>query len=105
MSETVHYKGTLKPTGKTILEFIKGDKIPDYYDNEKEYFEDEYYQNATLIDNQVYTVEKEDVDIHDDILNIKKIGDNFEFEFKYYNGGCCFEEALEYAFKKLSKLK
>jgi len=58
MSETVHYIGKLKPTGKRINEYLGDVKIPEYYET-------------------------------------------VDFQVKYYNGGCCFSEALDEAMKKV----
>ena len=98
MSETVHYKGTLKPTGKTVSEYVKEkcSEIPEYYDDEKEYFDDTFYYAAVEVSGQVYEVEKEDIDPDYDIFIASKNDDeSISFEVKYYNGGCSFTEAIE----------
>ena len=59
MSETVHYKGKLIPTGKTLAEFDP--KASDIYD---------HYYDAVEIDGMIYTVEKTDIDPDYDIERI-----------------------------------
>lgn len=89
MSETVHYKGKLTPTGKTLAEFDPN--ADDIYD---------HYYNAVEIDGMVYTVEKTDIDPDYDIFNSTKNEDGtIDFEVKYYNGGCGFNEAIDEALK------
>lgn len=110
MSETVHYKGLLKKvtrdTGETLEEQCKrllGNKeLPSYFDSYQEYLLDEHYQNFYIQDNDLYLVEKEEIDPDSNIFNanIKDNGD-IEFEVKYYNGSCSFDEAIDIAFKTL----
>ena len=88
MSETVHYKGRLIPTGKTEKEYCgDGDIFDHYYD-------------AVVIEGMVYTVEKINIDPDFDIFNSTKNEDgSIDFEVKYYNGGCSFNEAIDEAVK------
>ncbi len=89
MSETVHYKGKLTPTGKTLAEFDPN--AVDIYD---------HYYDAVEIDGMVYAVEKTDIDPDYDIFNSTKNEDGtIDFEVKYYNGGCGFNEAIDEALK------
>lgn len=102
MSETVHYKGKLKPTGKTVSEYVKEkcSEIPEYYNDEKEYFNDTFYNAAVEVSGQVYEVEKEDVDSDYDIfIAIKNDDGSISFEVMYYNGACSFDEAIDQAIK------
>jgi hypothetical protein len=99
VSETVHYKGKLTPTGKTALEFI-GDKDISDYDDIEEYFTDNFYKYAVLFEGKVFIVDKQDIDQDTDVFNSSKNDDgSIDFEVKYYNGGCCFNEAMEEALK------
>ena len=89
MSDTVHYRGVLKPTGKTLTEYAGEDA--DIYD-------DKFYQKIAIIDDLVYEVEKTELDPCDDIFRATKNADgSIDFEIKYYNGGCSFYDAVEYA--------
>jgi len=100
MSETVHYIGKLKPTGKTVSDYIDY-KIPENY-TLKEFFDEKYYKAAYAIDDQVFEVEKAEFDDCDDILIASKNDDgSIDFQVKYYNGGCSFSEALDCAIKQL----
>lgn len=89
MSETVHYKGKLKPTGKTEEEYCgEGDDIYDHY------------YKAVIVHGMVYEVEKEEIDPYSDLLISNKNEDGtIDFEVKYHNGGCSFNEAIEEATK------
>lgn len=92
MSETVHYKGKLIPTGKTLKEFDP--ETSDIYD---------HYLHAVEIDGMVYVVKKKDIDPDGDILRSTKNEDGtIDFEVRYYNGGCSFNEAIEEALKNNS---
>lgn len=94
MSEDVYKRGKLVPTGKTVEEF----------DPHTNCFEDDYYETAVVIDGYVFTVESEDVNIYDDIFKASENKDgSIDFELKYYNGGCGFSEAIEYALKNIDK--
>lgn len=87
MSETKHYKGKLIPTGKTLAEFDPN--AADIYD---------HYEDAVLIDGLVYTVEKQSIDPWGDLFKSNQTADGtIDFEVKYYNGGCGFNEAIDYS--------
>ncbi|PLR99584.1 hypothetical protein [Bacillus sp. T33-2] len=110
MSETVHYKGVLKKVERhedeTLEEqckrLLNNKDLPSYFDNYQEYFSDEYYYKFTIQNGVIYSIEKEDVDPDIDIFNAS-VGDNGEinFEVRYYNGGCGFDEAIEEAIKTI----
>ncbi len=95
MSETVHYKGKLTPTNKTLEEY---DPLAvDIHDIED-------YQSAVEIEGYIYTVEKDEVDQENDIYSASLNDDgSIDFEVKYYNGGCGFHEAIDTAFEVISK--
>jgi hypothetical protein len=79
---------------------LENKELPPYFDCYAEYLLDEHYQKYVIIDEIVYYVQKEDVDTESDIFKATKNPDgNFEFEVRYYNGGCGFEEAIEEALK------
>lgn len=91
MSETVHYKGKLIPTGKTLAEFDSD--ADDIYD---------HYEKAVEINEQIYLVEKADIDVDANIFESSENDDgSIDFEVKYYNGGCGFNEAIDYALKNI----
>lgn len=87
MSETVHYKGKLVPTGKTLTEFDPN--ADDIYD---------HYERAVEIDGMIYMVEKTDINPDEDIFRSTKNDDGtIDFEVKYYNACCSFNEAIDEA--------
>jgi hypothetical protein len=110
LSETVHYKGVLKKVeryeGETLEEQCKrlmdNKELPSYFDSYEEYFVDENYQKITIQNGVVYRVEKEEVDPDSDIFKARINENNdIEFEVRYYNGGCGFDEAIEEAVKSI----
>lgn len=102
MSETNHYKGKLKPTGKDVVTYVEGHQIPDYYDDEQEYFDDALCGSAVFYEGQVYEIDRDEYEDCDDIFEASKNDDGtINFHVKYYNGGCGFSEALEYATDKI----
>ena len=100
MSETEHFKGKLKPTGKDITTYVEGHKIPDYYEDEKEYFGEQLCDCAVSIGGQVYEIERAEYEDDDDIFesSLNKDG-SIDFQVKYYDAACGFSEALDYAIK------
>lgn len=110
LSETVHYKGVLKTIerheGETLEEqckrLLENKELPSYFDSYAEYLLDENYKKITIQNGVVYLIEKEEVDPDGDIFNAS-INDNgeIEFEVRYYNGGCGFDEAIEEAIKSI----
>lgn len=112
MSDTVHYKGVLKPVeklgGETLEEqcrrVLSGKELPSYFDSYQEYLLDMNYMQMTIQDGILYAVERENVDPYTDIFNAQR-QENGEiaFEVRYYNGGCGFDEAIEEAFTQLDK--
>ncbi len=112
MSETVHYKGTLikieRENNETLEDLCKKELIkqgkninsmPTYYKKFAEWLLDDNYEQFIIYKDELYQVDKKHVDVDEDIMIIKKIDNKtFEFEVKYYDGGCCFDEAIETAF-------
>lgn len=87
MSETEHRKDTLKPTGKTLKQYAP--QVDDIYDLDGA---------AVEIDGLIYEVEETRFEPYDDIFESSKNEDgSINFEVKYYNGGCGFQEAIGYA--------
>lgn len=98
MSKTEHKKGKLKPTGKSVEQYMADVKIPDYYSSEIDYFNDEMYDKAVCIDGIVYEIECEDVDVFGNIAEADVNADGtIDFEVKFYNGGACMSEMINKA--------
>lgn len=110
MSETVHYKGVLKqieryegePLEEQCKRLLENKDLPSYFDSYAEYLIDENYQKITIQNGIVYRVEKEEVDPDSDIFkaSINDQGE-IEYEVRYYNGGCGFDEAIEEALRSI----
>lgn len=93
MSEDVYYTGKLIPTGKTLKEFDPD--ADDIYDR---------YREAVEIDGEVYLVNMKNVDAHSNIFEASKNSDgSINFTIKYYNGGCGFNEAIDYALENMEE--
>lgn len=60
------------------------------------------FNNILIIDGLAYKVlEKKNLD-DEDIFEVKDLGNGeYSFLVQYYNGGCSFDEAIQYGFKKL----
>ena len=102
MSDYEHIRGTLKTTNKSIDEYLGNVVLESYHSDKKEYFEDVFYRKAFEINGIVYEVESKEINPYDDIYNASlNENGNIDFELKYYNGGCSFNEALEAALEKL----
>ena len=94
--------GDVEETAKKILE-KEGKEIKDYYEGYVDQLHSEFYKDYVEHDGKLYKVEKEELDLLDDIFEAEEFGDCFNFEVKYYNGGCGFHEAIELALKKLKE--
>lgn len=108
MSETVHYKGVLKKIERYENEtledqckrLLNGVELPSYYDSYEEFFSDERSDKAVIQDGIIYKVEKEEINL--DIFIARKLNESeIEFELRYYDGGCSFNEAINEAFKNM----
>lgn len=103
MSETEHYKGKLiKIDGLDGLSFSEAIEVlkEKYEIEESDYYEEDNYlesENLIYINNVFYEMQRKQYDAYDDIIEAKKIDNGYEFELRYYNGGCGFSEALEEA--------
>lgn len=112
MSETVHYKGVLKKVERFKEENLEAQckrllgniELPSYFNSYEEFLLDNYYKTMTIQNDEVYEVEKIEVDAESGIFNssLKENGD-IAFEVRYYNGGCGFDEAIEAAMKNIDK--
>jgi hypothetical protein len=101
MSETEHHVGKLIPTGQSVDSYVKDCKIPSYYDSNQEYFDDAFTQVAYAIGGIVYEVETKNVEGEDIATSSRNDDGSIDFQVRFYNGGCSFNEAIEDALKKL----
>ena len=110
MSEMVHYTGklqliekypneTLDELCKRILSENNYSELNEYCDSWVEMLCDELYGKYIIANENVYKViEKNYNDIDSDIFNAHDNNDGtIDYEVLYYNGGCSFDEAIEYA--------
>ncbi len=93
-------KGTIEETCRSILSEMGIDDVED--GEARERLDDEGYRKYFITDSVVYEAIYQEVDIDCDIFNATKNTDGIiDFEIKFYNGGCSFNEALEEALKKI----
>jgi hypothetical protein len=115
MSETKYLTGTLTPIvlneNETLEE--RAEKIckeADWepYDDESwlDVIKDDGYRAYFVFNNSIYGIEYDEHEDNEDIFDASKNEDGIiDFTLKYYNGGCGFNEALEYAISDLEKEK
>ncbi len=113
MSETEHHKGKLtelKPVGNETLQDLAKRLLVEHKIKVKDgedYLErltDELYKDYIIVFNKLYLVEDKKLDADGDIMNASTNADGtIDFEVRYYNGGCGFHEAIEYAVNKMKK--
>lgn len=114
MSEMVHYTGKIAPVGKLpnetleeqckrILEKYNYLDLKSYCDSWREMLCDELYERYVIAGGEVYkVVEKNHKDMDSDIFNAHDNYDGtIDYEVMYYNGGCSFNEAIEYALEDM----
>lgn len=110
MSEEVHYKGTLTKVVKLEGEIIEDQckrlldnkELESYYDSYEEKLLDQGYYDYIVREDTLYSVEKQDINPYEDVFIANKNQDGtISFELKYYNGGCGFNEAIEYALENI----
>lgn len=112
MSDYEHYKGILRIVERQEDEslesqckrILENKELLSYYDTYQEMLLGDFYEKYIIHDDTLYSVEKQNIDPYDDIFNasLNENGD-INFEVRYYNGGCGFDEAIEYALNKFIK--
>lgn len=115
MSDYVNYRGKLKLIRKedneTYDDFCKrlaltcpgcDENLPSYYDTWEEYLVYEFYDYYVVVGENVYKImSKEQIDYNESTFDLTKLQDEeYKYNVRYYNGGCCFSEAIQYAFKE-----
>ena len=95
MSETEHHVGKLKPTGRSVDHYVSDCDIPDYYESKQEYFDDVFTEKAYSISGMVYEVETKNVEGEDVAISKVNSDGTIDFQVRFYNGSCSFNEAIE----------
>jgi len=77
----------------------KFDKFEAYWDSYTECLEDQGYRTYYIGNGAIYKIEAETLDPEADIFkaNKNRAEGTIEFEIRFYNGGCSFNEALDKA--------
>lgn len=67
-------------------------------------FSDFFYMRYFIIEDILYEIHNNKLNIYDEIFNIDWNYDgSINYELKYYNGGCSFNEAIDNAIKRKIK--
>lgn len=76
--------------------------MPSYYDTWEEYLICEFYDYYVVVGENVYRIiSKQQIDYDESTFDLTKLQDEeYKYNVRYYNGGCCFSEAIQYAFKE-----
>lgn len=114
MSEMVHYSGklqlveklpneTLEEQCERILKENKYLALSKYCDSWREMLCDKLYEQYMIAYGEVYKViEKNHRDMDEDIFDACENTDGtIDYEVMYYDGGCSFNEAIEYALEDM----
>jgi len=115
MSYWEHYKGnltkverleneSLEEQCKRLLEGKMSREVilPDYYDSYAEMLIDEFYEEYYVYNGILYLMYREFIDSEGDIFNAnEEENGTINFEVRYWNGGCGFNEAIERAVKNI----
>lgn len=118
MSEQVLVTGTIKKVDlgfgapeSYMMKILKEKSLWDGYIKDKEkypsldhsikdYFLDMMYKEYEMINGELYQVVDYNESGAEDIFKATDNGDGtYDFTLSYYNGGCCFSEAIEEAMK------
>ena len=102
MSNKEYHVGTVKNTELGIPEYINTlpqNQRPDPahlgWMSIEDWFQENMYGFAILIDGEVWTIQDKDLYIDDSIFDVTKLPDgSYAYTLQFYNGGCSFEEAL-----------
>jgi len=114
MSETVHYSGILTEIipqeGKSLHDVARKILGPSYEEEINKDFDgaaleclqDNCCSEYTVVAGKLYKITEKKDSSYSDIFNASRNPDGtINFEVKYYNGGCGFDEAIEIALKKI----
>lgn len=113
MSEQVYESGklklirkkpneTLEEQCKRILEKYNKDTELDFYDSYVEMFNEEFYYDYVILDNNIYKVVELFNPELEDIYHLHDNKDGtMNFVLSYYNGRYSFNEAIEKAYERM----
>ena len=111
MGETEHLVGKLIPveievdaetTAMHILTELGMELDLFYYKTALDQLDSEAYKKYVVRGGAIYKVEMSDQDPHRNIFKASKNADgSYDFEVKYYNGGCSFYEAIDAALDRV----
>lgn len=109
MSEVEYHKGILKKVpmwdGENIEDQIKrvlkNAEIGKWCKNYVETILSDYSKEYTVIKNTLYEIKDENYEDTEEIFeSTEKPDGTIDYVVRFYNGGCCLNEALEYALKR-----
>lgn len=69
-----------------------------------EYIGDELWEEVIVIDGTLYKIIDEELDPSDSYINVEHVGlGEFRYDCRFYNGGTCLSEMIEYGIKNTLK--
>jgi len=109
MSQNESYKGILfevpKINNETLEEqcrrLLNNIDLKDYYHSYKEMLD--YDTDYIIFNDMVYDYKSEELDPYEHFIATKNDDGTINFSVAYYNGGCGFKEAIEYALKSMKE--
>ena len=97
----IDFDGTIEEKCKHVVTELTVFKKEAYHHSYKDVLEDGGYRAYYIGDNEVYQIVNNE-SFEDDTSIFKAVQNNdgtIDYEVRFYNGGCGFNEALDYAMK------
>lgn len=102
MSDYEAYKGTLIPTKMTVNEYVTH-RATEKFDNAEDFFNDNYWEEAFIIDGMVYEPELEQIDTEDLYMASRNDDGSIDILVNYYNGGSGLSDAIDTAIEYMKR--
>lgn len=107
MSQNESHRGILiempkvgnETTEQQCRRLLNNVDLKDYYSTYKEMLDSE--TDYIIFNDTVYNPKSEEIDPYECFVATKNNDGTINFIVNYYNGGCGFKEAIEYALKKM----
>lgn len=96
MSDYEAYRGKIVPTNMTLEEYVTH-RATEAFDDAEEYFWDNYYDDAFIIDGMIYEPQLKSIDVDDLFIASQNDDGSIDILVNFYNGGCGLSDAIEAA--------
>lgn len=113
MSRQETHVGKIKPTGLSLVEWMFENQhlVLDRFKDQEDLHELFWWglscecNKFILLDDEVWEViQDSEFDEYDIFKMVPNLDDTFNYVLSYYNGGCGFSEAMQYAKDKLNDI-